>query len=123
MGAAIIYNPPIQENEIWYSHSLPGLRELPGVGSYDFPDIRTEALPFSVNDATAGAENEFQAVVMGAKTDVYFPVFIENSNYYKNLLKRAEAGETTRKPLETLHHLTALSVYADIKRLEGDVKV
>lgn len=104
MGAAIIYKSLVHENETWFSSSLPKLREILRVGDGSSLDIRSECLPFSVNDTTAGAENELQAVVAGAKTDVDFPNFIENSNYYKNLQKRTAAGETTRKPLDALQN-------------------
>jgi len=50
-------------------------------------------LPFSSSDATAGTENELQAVVLGDKKDVDLPITIEESNYYKNILRRVKAGE------------------------------
>ena len=38
------------------------------------------SLPFSCSDATAGAENELQAVVLGEQRDVDLPITIEESN-------------------------------------------
>ena len=61
-----------------------------------------ETLPFSGSDATAGAENELQAVVLGEKGDVDLPITIEESNYYKNILKRVKAGETPRRAVADL---------------------
>ncbi len=61
-----------------------------------------ESLPFSVNDATVGAENELQAVVMGKKSDVDLPLSIEQSNYYANIIRRAQTGETPKKLISNL---------------------
>jgi len=65
-------------------------------------------LPFSANDATAGAETELQAVVIGKRSEVDLPVTIEESNYYANILRRAAAGDTSRKVITDLEkYLTA----------------
>jgi hypothetical protein len=61
-----------------------------------------ESLPFSCSDATAGAENELQAVVLGDKKDVDLPITIEESNYYKNILRRVKAGEAPRRAVADL---------------------
>ncbi len=61
-----------------------------------------ESLPFSLNDSTAGAENELQAVVVGRREDVDLPITIEHSNYYANIIKRAAAGDTSRKVITRL---------------------
>jgi len=61
-----------------------------------------ESLPFSCSDVTAGAENELQAVVLGEKRDVDLPITIEESNYYKNIIKRVKAGETPRRAVAEL---------------------
>ncbi len=58
-----------------------------------------ESLPFSYRDTSAGAENEFQAVVIGNRKDLDLAVTIEESNYYKNLIRRAASGDTSRKKL------------------------
>jgi hypothetical protein len=65
-------------------------------------DALVESLPFSVNDSTAGAENELQAVVVGRGEDVDLPITIEHSNYYANIIKRAAAGDTSRKVITHL---------------------
>lgn len=61
-----------------------------------------QSLPFSASDATAGSENELQAVVLGEKTEVDLPITIEESNYYKNILRRVKAGETPRRVVADL---------------------
>lgn len=68
--------------------------------------IRT--LPFSCGDVTAGSESELQAVVEGDKSAVDLPLFIEGSNYFANIVKRAASGETSRK------------VVADLERFLSD---
>ncbi len=60
------------------------------------------ALPFCSGDATAGAENEFQAVVQGNRENLDLPRVIESSNYYKNIVRRARAGDTSDKPIAAL---------------------
>ncbi len=60
-------------------------------------DSLIESLPFSKDDATAGAENEFLAVVVGRKEDADLPITIEHSNYYANIIKRAAAGDAVPK--------------------------
>ncbi|MBN2297891.1 MAG: hypothetical protein JXM72_04830, partial [Deltaproteobacteria bacterium] len=61
-----------------------------------------EGLPFSAGDTTAGSENELQTVVIGRKDDVDLPVTIQESNYYKNIIKRMVAGETPKKIISDL---------------------
>lgn len=66
------------------------------------PDRFIRSLPFCSGDATAGAENEFQAVVSGRRADVDLALTIEASNYYKNLVKQARAGDTPEKRVMAL---------------------
>ena len=56
-----------------------------------------ENLPFSHDDATAGVENELQAVVVGSQADVDLSETIRHSNYYANCLKRSAAGVIPRE--------------------------
>ncbi len=60
-------------------------------------DAFVQALPFSFRDVTAGAENEFQAVVLGKREDVDLPIIIESANFFKNMVRRAASGDTSRK--------------------------
>ena len=57
------------------------------------------SLPFNVRDTTAGTENEFQAVVLGKRQDLDLAITIEDSNYYKNIVRRAASGDTSRKKM------------------------
>lgn len=88
--------------DAWLAHHLPRIQDLMGTGIDAPPDLFTEAIPFSPNDATAGAENELQTAVIGDKENVDFPLAIEGSNYFQNLRKRAEAGDTSRRLLDDL---------------------
>jgi hypothetical protein len=47
--------------------------------------------PFGVEDATAGVENELQAVVLGGASHVDLPLTIRESNYFANIRKRRDA--------------------------------
>lgn len=55
-----------------------------------------DSLPFSLNDCTAGSENELQAAVSGDRRDVDLPLVIEQSSFFANIIKRINAGETSR---------------------------
>ncbi|HQU32362.1 MAG: hypothetical protein HRU72_04595 [Planctomycetia bacterium] len=55
-----------------------------------------ESLPFSLNDITAGSENELQAVVEGMNNNVDLPITIERSNYFSSIRKRAASGEAPK---------------------------
>ncbi|WP_321491820.1 hypothetical protein [uncultured Desulfobacter sp.] len=64
-----------------------------------------QALPFMAGDATAGAENEFQAVVAGKREDIDLARVIETSNYYRNLVEQARTGETPQRRVMALERL------------------
>lgn len=61
-----------------------------------------ESLPFSLNDTTAGSENELQAVVEGTNNNVDLSITIEQSNYFRNIMKRAAAGDAPKKAITDL---------------------
>ena len=65
------------------------------------------SLPFSPRDVTAGVENEFQTVVQGRKQEVDLAIAIENSNFYKNMLRRTASGDSPRKMMDALEELLA----------------
>ena len=65
------------------------------------------SLPFAAKDTTSGNETELQVVVAGKKDCVDLPVRIEESNYYANILRRAAAGELTRKSVTDLEAFIA----------------
>lgn len=62
-------------------------------------------LPFMAGDATAGAENEFQAVVEGKRENIDLARVIETSNYYRNLVEQASTGETPQRRVMALERL------------------
>lgn len=66
------------------------------------PATWVESLPFSDRDTTCGTENEFQTVVLGERKNLDLAVTIENSNYYKNLIRRSLSGDTSSKRLQAL---------------------
>ena len=68
-------------------------------------DSFAEAVPFSLNDADAGSENEFQTAVIGRGSYVDLPLTIKNSNYYKNIIKRTERGDTSPKIADAIRHV------------------
>lgn len=74
------------------------------LGVHGVRGICAEALPFSINDVTAGNETELQAVVMGHKSHVDLPAMIEGSNYYANILRRASTGDLNKNAVTDLEH-------------------
>lgn len=80
------------------------LSSLPDIFSYDPARGADHAgrLPFTGEDTTAGSESEFQTVVTGAKDRVDLAIVIESSNYFKNIVRRAAAGETPRRAITAL---------------------
>jgi hypothetical protein len=66
-----------------------------------------EKLPFACDDATAGSETELQAGVAGDRRHIDLVQAIENSTFYKNLLKRTVSGDAPRRGL------TQLQAYLD----------
>ena len=59
-------------------------------------------LPFAGPDTSCGTENELQAVVKGPRDQVDLPRAIEESNYFHNLLKRHQRGETPSRVVSDL---------------------
>jgi hypothetical protein len=58
--------------------------------------VSAESLPFGVGDATAGAENELLTVVNGSRDQVDLARSVAESNYFKNLARRAAAGDASK---------------------------
>ena len=80
-------------------------RVLAGIGvDSSSPGRLAQTLPFSGGDATCGCENELQAVVIGSRQDVDLPQTIENSNYFKNIIKRHSRGELPKKVITELEN-------------------
>ncbi|HEY6806382.1 MAG TPA: hypothetical protein VI306_22575 [Pyrinomonadaceae bacterium] len=65
--------------------------------------ICVHSLPFALADATAGTENELQAVVTGGRSTVDLPVTIERSKYFANIASRIAHGEAPARLRKELH--------------------
>jgi hypothetical protein len=65
-------------------------------------DLEQASTPFSAHDITAGSENELQAAVVGHSNDVDLPLTIRSSNFFKNTLRRAAAGEHSTRLLSEI---------------------
>ncbi|NVN98870.1 MAG: hypothetical protein HXX17_06050 [Geobacteraceae bacterium] len=75
--------------------------------SFSSADSLAATLPFSFDDVTAGSESELQAVVCGEKSDIDLPLFIEESNFFSHMMKRAKSGETPRDTVNSLERFLA----------------
>ncbi len=84
------------------SVSIDRIVSLLGIDPEGPRDRFLESIPFSVNDTTAGTENELQTVVRGWKGDVDLPLTIEESNYYANIMRRIQAGDTSKRLVSDL---------------------
>jgi len=87
----------VRENPLSLSRIMAALNVRTGRDGLDYG-----SLPFAPGDTTAGSEAEMQAVVIGQKTNVDLPLTIEQSNYYANIIRRAAAGDTTRRVITDL---------------------
>ncbi len=61
--------------------------------------ISLDRLPFTSQDATAGSEDELQAVVMGGGEHCDLPLSIRESRFFRNIAKRSASGEAPRRTL------------------------
>ncbi len=86
--------------------SLPKAADILGI-DFSSPENFTASLPFSARDVTAGAENELQVAVAGSRESVDFPVTIEESNYFRNIISRAQTGETSHRLVSALEDFLA----------------
>jgi hypothetical protein len=77
---------------------LERIQDIFGQGS----ENATASIPFSLNDTTAGSENELQSIVVGKKDTVDLPISIEESSYYRNMIRRMKSGETPKKVVSEL---------------------
>ncbi|MGC2109679.1 MAG: hypothetical protein WA655_09190 [Candidatus Korobacteraceae bacterium] len=65
----------------------------------DCGNIALDQLPFSVRDATAGTEDELQAVVAGRSSACDLPLSIRESRFFHNIARRSASGESPRRTL------------------------
>jgi hypothetical protein len=61
--------------------------------------IPIDQLPFVGLDATAGSEDELQAVVMGSPEHCDLPLSIRESRFFQNIARRSASGEAPRRTL------------------------
>ncbi|MCU0581978.1 MAG: hypothetical protein MUF26_05950 [Syntrophales bacterium] len=104
--ATITFLNTIQSGE--HFHSCGQIRSLLKIKTAPNgrPDI--SALPFSLDDVTAGSETELQAAVAGFKNHVDLPISITQSNYFANIMRRAASGDTHRRIISDLEkHLAS----------------
>lgn len=66
-----------------------------------------ESLPFYQRDVTVGVEDELQAVVVGAREHVDLPVTIEQSSYFRNIVRRIRSGEAPKRFINQLENFLA----------------
>lgn len=83
------------------SRSLKEIVELIGIETGS-ADRFAGSIPFSLNDTTAGCENELQTAVRGNRRNVDLPLKIIRSNFFENIIRRAAAGETSKKAIAGL---------------------
>ncbi|MGA2902298.1 MAG: hypothetical protein ABSD98_00585 [Candidatus Korobacteraceae bacterium] len=68
----------------------------------DMADLALDQLPFGVGDATAGSEDELQAVVVGSSGDCDLPLSVRESRFFRNIARRSASGEAPRRTLTEL---------------------
>ena len=63
------------------------------------PRLACDQLPFAGRDATAGSEDELQAVVIGPSDRCDLPLSIRESRFFRNIARRSASGEAPRRTL------------------------
>ncbi|MGB8889534.1 MAG: hypothetical protein WCC87_22615 [Candidatus Korobacteraceae bacterium] len=69
------------------------------LGLSDCKTVPFDELPFGALDATAGSEDELQAVVVGRSSDCDLPLSIRESRFFRNIARRSASGEAPRRTL------------------------
>ncbi|TKB76135.1 MAG: hypothetical protein E8D45_06880 [Nitrospira sp.] len=67
-----------------------------------FPSFPPQTAPFSAYDITAGSECELQPAVAGSRRDVDLALTVQASNYFRNVVKRAAAGDSPARAVSDL---------------------
>ena len=80
----------LQDRPTGVDESLDRLGVQPG---------RVHTYPFSEGDVTAGSETELQAAVIGTAERVDLPLTLRQSNYFANVVRRAAAGDRSRRAI------------------------
>jgi len=72
---------------------------LESIGLQDLTRLSVDELPFAADDATAGSEDELQAVVAGRASDCDLALTIRESRFFRNIARRRASGEAPRGTL------------------------
>lgn len=72
---------------------------LESLGLQRSANIPFDQLPFVARDATAGSEDELQAVVAGSSEHCDLPLSIRESRFFQNIARRSTSGEAPRRTL------------------------
>lgn len=94
----------VVDDDYLAGHAKPNngrIAQILGIDSTT-PDAFTGSLPFAPSDATVGVENELQTAVAGDPDHADLPLYIKDSNYFKNIIKRTLSGDTPRKAVASL---------------------
>ena len=82
---------------------------------------KSDSIPFSVGDVTAGSETELQVAVAGSATTVDLPLSIRSSNYFQNVVHRAAVGTRQADRSHALNIGQSMVASSEISiRLERD---
>jgi len=72
---------------------------LESIGLQGLTNFAVDEFPFAAGDATAGSEDELQAVVAGRPSDCDLPLTISESRFFQNIARRQASGEAPRRTL------------------------
>lgn len=72
---------------------------LESLGAQNRARIPLDELPFTAHDATAGSEDELQAVVIGSSGSCDLPLSIRESRFLQNIARRSASGEAPHRTL------------------------
>ena len=72
---------------------------LESLGRQRGANIPVDQLPFTAHDATAGSEDELQAVVVGSSEHSDLPLSLRESRFFQNIARRSASGEASRRTL------------------------
>ena len=72
---------------------------LESLGLQRSAHLPVHQLPFVAHDATAGSEDELQAVVIGSSEKCDLPLTIRESRFFQNIARRSASGEAPRRTL------------------------
>ena len=75
---------------------------LESPGLLDLAHLPLDELPFGICDATAGCEDELQAVVAGQASACDLPLSVRESRFFRNIARRSASGEAPRRTLTEL---------------------